>query len=105
MNIIHKILASVGIGKIEILPEGEKLCCLPVQLPLVKGLDEVTNVREAKKRFKTLAVKYLFKIGDRIPPEARFNLTLSGIEVAEYELFVSGVCLDQVNEWRKIRGL
>ena len=110
MNIILKSLAAIGIGKIEILSrdkydgKGKPFCCQPLELPVDKSLPVARDLKTAKKMFKERAIRYMFKLGDHIPNEERFTVTMDSKEADKFTAWITTICVDQVDKWRRDLG-
>jgi len=98
MNIVHKFLASVGIGKI--VADVPNYCCRPLELPVDPRLRVITDLEEAKKEMKRLCIRHLFELGDRIPADERFTITMDVADVEKYQAWVMTLCLEKIMEWR-----
>lgn len=110
MNLIQKSLAAIGIGKIEILSrdkyddKGKPFCCKTVELPVDKSLPVARDIQTAKRMFKERAIRNMFKLGDHIPAKERYTITMDSEDADKYLEWVSTICIDQVDKWRRDLG-
>ena len=54
--------------------------------------------------FKERAIRNMFKLGDHIPSRERYTITMESEEADKYLEWVSTICIDQVDKWRRDLG-
>jgi len=96
-----KYILDFVIKGIEVFKHEPKTCCMSLELEVDDTREVVTSLKEAKQKFRQLAIKHLFKLGDRIPAKERFTITMNADKASQYHAYVASICLDEINEWRQ----
>jgi len=96
-----KYVIDFVVQGIQIWKREPKICCISLELEVDETREIVTSLKEAKQRFRQLAIRHLFKQGDRIPAKERFTVTMSADKANKYHAYVESICLDEIDEWRQ----